>query len=113
MSIILFAQLTIISLMNALAQVFLKKSGIIHLLDWHIFLNKYLWLGGALYVAGFFWWVKALNQGQLTVVVPYTTSLMYIATVFLGWYFFKEQVTPIKVAGILAICVGMFLIMKK
>lgn len=113
MTIFFFLELTVIALLNATAQVFIKKASIVNWLDWSTILNKNLWLGGLLYVVGFFLWVKALNQGELTFVVPFTTSLMYIATVFFGWYFFREQITLIRVVGIFAICFGMFLVMKK
>ncbi|MFA5413199.1 MAG: EamA family transporter [Patescibacteria group bacterium] len=113
MNVILLLQLAAIALMNAVAQVFIKKASISSLFDWSVLTNRNLWFGGLLYVAGFFWWVRALNQGELTFIVPFTTSLMYIATIFFGWYFFKEQITPIRVIGIFAICLGMFLAMKK
>lgn len=113
MTIILFLQLAAIALFNAIAQIFVKKAGVSNWLDWQVVLNKNLWLGGFFYVAGFFWWVRALNQNELTVVVPLMTSLMYIATIFFGWYFFREQITLIKMTGILLICVGMFLVIKR
>lgn len=113
MTAFFFLELTIIALLNAAAQVFIKKASVVNWLEWPTFFNKNLWLGGMLYVVGFFLWVKALNQGELTFVVPFTTSLMYIATIFFGWYFFREQITVIRIAGILVICVGMFLVMKK
>jgi len=113
MTVFFFFEIVLIALLNAAAQVFIKKASIISWLDWSIFFNKNLWLGGLLYVVGFFLWVKALNQGELTFIVPLTTSLMYIATIFLGWYFFKEQITVVRVVGILTICVGIFLVMKK
>ena len=113
MTIFFFLELALIALLNASAQIFIKKASIISWLDWSTFFNKNLWLGGLLYVAGFFLWVKALNQGELTFVVPFTTSLMYIATIFFGWYFFREQITVVRIVGILTICVGMFLVMKK
>lgn len=113
MGVVSLFQLAVIALLNALAQVFVKKAAVVNWFDWQIFANKNLWLGGLLYVAGFFWWVKILNQGELSFVVPFTTSLMYIATIFFAWYFFREQITLIKIAGILVICVGMFIIMKR
>lgn len=113
MNVVLLLQLVAIALMNAIAQVFVKKAAIDNFFDWSVVWNKNLWLGGLFYVAGFFWWVKALNQGELTFVVPFTTSLMYVATIFFGWYFFKEQITPIRIVGIFIIVVGMFLAMKK
>ncbi|MBU1146669.1 EamA family transporter [Patescibacteria group bacterium] len=113
MTTFFFLELTIIALLNAAAQVFIKKASIVSWFDWSTIFNKNLWLGGLLYVVGFFLWVKALNQGELTFIVPFTTSLMYIATIFFGWYFFREQITTIRVVGILVICVGMFLVMKK
>lgn len=113
MTTLFFLELTFIALLNAAAQVFIKRASIVNWLDWSTISNKNLWLGGLLYVVGFFLWVKALNQGELTFIVPLTTSLMYIATIFFGWYFFKEQMTLIRVVGIFVICAGMFLVMKK
>ena len=112
MTIIQFIQVFFVSVVNAIAQVFLKKAGV-KTIGWEMFFNKFVWIGAILYVGAFWLWVKIINEMEMSVVVPMMVGIMYVLALFAAWYFFKEQVTVVKILGIFLICLGIIFLAKK
>ena len=73
--------------------------------------NVYVWCGVLGYVINLSLWLYVLSQLELSKAYP-MTSLAYIFTLFLGLLFLNEQITPVKISGILLIIVGVVLLTK-
>lgn len=57
-------------------------------------------------------WLYVLSKYQLSTVYP-ILSLGYILTTLAGYYLFSEKITPINIAGIVLICIGIILVTRK
>ena len=66
-------------------------------------------IGGLIYVAGAFIFIKAFRLGELSVVYPVMAS-GYIIVTILSIYFFGEIITMQKIMGITLITIGVVLI---
>src|SRR3989344_4822821 len=71
--------------------------------------NYPLLIGGLIYVAGAFIFIKAFRLGELSVVYPVMAS-GYIIVTILSIYFFGEIITMQKIMGITLITIGVVLI---
>lgn len=81
----------------------LDKSGLDH---WrHMAARPWIWIGGVFYVVEFFVWTAFLSQVDLSVGVM-LGSFNIVAIMLAGRLFFKEALTPWRVAGILLIACG-------
>lgn len=112
MSLIQFFEIFIVSVTNAIAQVFLKKAGIKEI-GWEIFFNKFIWAGAILYISAFWLWIKIINEMEMSVAVPMMVGIIYVLALFTAWYFFKEQITILKFLGIFLIFLGISLLAKQ
>ena len=72
-------------------------------------LNPFVWGGMLGYIINLSLWLYVLSQLELSKAYP-MTSLAYIFTLFLGFFFLGETITLIKVAGISLIIVGVILL---
>jgi len=72
-------------------------------------LNPYVWGGVLGYVINLSLWLYVLSQLELSKAYP-MTSLAYIFTLFLGFFFLDESITLIKIFGISLIIVGVVLL---
>lgn len=80
-----------------------EKSGIAH---WkHMASRPWLWVGMGCYVLEFFFWTAFLAHVQLSVAVM-LGSIDIVAIMLAGRLFFKELLTPWRVAGIVLITCG-------
>jgi len=75
------------------------------LFEWHIF------TGLVCYVASVVVWLLVLSRTEVSVAYP-MNSLGYIATAIAAWYLFGETLTPARIAGILIIMVGVYLVAR-
>lgn len=107
-----FLQVLLISTTNAVAQVFLKKAELKEF-GWAVLTNKMVWIGAILYIAAFGLWVKMINELEMGVAVPLMTGIMYVLSLFAAWYFFKEQMTVVKIIAVALIFAGILLLAKK
>lgn len=73
--------------------------------------NVYVWCGVLGYVINLSLWLYVLSQLELSKAYP-MTSLAYIFTLFLGLFFLNEQITPLKLFGILLIIAGVILLTR-
>lgn len=67
--------------------------------------QPWLWIGICCYIAEFFVWMAFLSQVELSVGIM-LGSFNIVAIMLAGRLFFKEKLTPWRVAGILLITCG-------
>jgi multidrug transporter EmrE-like cation transporter len=69
-------------------------------------------LGGlALYVISVVFWILALSRVDVSVAYP-MLSIGYIVSALAGWLLFSEAVSPARIAGIVVIIVGVWLVAR-
>jgi drug/metabolite transporter (DMT)-like permease len=83
---------------QVLPQVFLKA-----------FLSPYILLGLGCYVTGFLIWLIVLAKAEVSYAYP-LISLGYVLTAVMGWWLLGENVTWLRLSGILVTCLGVFII---
>lgn len=77
-----------------------------------LFLSPYI-LGGLLvYVCASALWIYVLNKAELSFAYP-IQSLAFVFALIVGATVFKEQVTVWKVAGVVVICLGVFIMTRR
>ncbi len=74
-------------------------------------LNPNIWLGLVCYGLGFLVWLIVLAKAEVSYAYP-LISLGYVFTAILAWLLFNEGLTDIRIAGILLICMGVYLIAR-
>jgi drug/metabolite transporter (DMT)-like permease len=84
--------------LEALPPVFLKA-----------FLSPYILLGLGCYVTGFLIWLIVLAKAEVSYAYP-LISLGYVLTAIMGWWLLGENVTWLRLAGIMVTCFGVFMI---
>jgi small multidrug resistance pump len=85
----------------------------IDLQSMHLSVSYLAAIGLFCYVASFLLWLNILQNNQLTYIIPIATGIGTILILISGVVIFKEVVTPLKIAGILLIIIGVFLINLK
>ncbi|OHB21282.1 MAG: hypothetical protein A2939_04115 [Parcubacteria group bacterium RIFCSPLOWO2_01_FULL_48_18] len=75
-----------------------------------ILLEPHIVIALILYFSGLFLWLKILTRAELSHVYPVLISLVIVVTSILSFFLFKESVTGFKIAGVIFIIVGIFLI---
>ena len=109
-------------LLNAAAQLALKKgmSTIGHFqfsieniapIAMRVALNPFVIVGLVCYVVSVAVWLLVLSRVEVSYAYP-LLSVGYIVTAFAGKYFFNEALTPVRWAGIVVICLGVYLITR-
>jgi len=56
-------------------------------------------------------WILALPRVSLSFLYPFM-SISYVLIALFSWFLFKEDVTMIRWAGIIIICLGVFLVSR-
>ena len=77
------------------------------LLTWE-FLQK-LALAITVYCLGIVNWILALRTVKLSIAYP-LTSLNYVGILFGSYYFFNEEITLTRIAGVITIFLGVLLV---
>lgn len=94
----------VMTILGATASCFLKKAseqtGIAAMLK-----NRNIYLGGILYVIAALLNVYVLRFMDYSVVLP-LTSITYIWTMIIAYWFLKERITRRKIVGVFCIVVG-------
>lgn len=102
--ILYFLCLLVMTLLGAVASLFLKKaSGADSLID--TIKNINLYIGGMLYLVGAVMNIWVLRYLDYSVVLP-LTSLTYIWTMILSHLILKEKITKKKIIGVVLILIG-------
>jgi drug/metabolite transporter (DMT)-like permease len=73
--------------------------------------SGWVWLGLAVYVFSLLGWLYTLSRVELSFAYPFL-SLSYLLIMLWGAFVLGEGVNAWRVAGILAICVGLFCISR-
>ena len=73
------------------------------------FLSPYILLGLGCYVTGFCIWLIVLAKAEVSYAYP-LISLGYVLTAVMGWWLLGENVTWLRMAGIIVTCLGVFVI---
>lgn len=68
-------------------------------------------LGLVFYVISAAIWIMILSKMPLSFAYP-MLSIGYILILFVSWLFLHETITPLKILGVLLICLGIFFIYK-
>jgi multidrug transporter EmrE-like cation transporter len=76
-----------------------------------IALNPPILAGLALYVVSVVFWILALSRVDVSIAYP-MLSIGYIVTALAGWLLFSEALSVPRVAGILIIIVGVWLVAR-
>ncbi|MAF11435.1 hypothetical protein CMK11_13375 [Candidatus Poribacteria bacterium] len=70
-------------------------------------------LGGILTFGGsLLLWLWLLSKMRISVVYPLQQSLVFIALQFVAWRWLGEGWSPTRLAGVLVVCVGVFLLAR-
>ena len=72
-----------------------------------------LWLWGAMicYALSIFLWMAVLSKVEVSFAYPFL-SVGYVVAAVVGYYFFGEAISVIRVVGIVIICIGVYLISR-
>jgi drug/metabolite transporter (DMT)-like permease len=97
----------VMTMLASVASYYLKRASAGSLIN--VFRNRYFYYGGALYVASALVNVLLLQVMPYSVVVP-LGALTYIWTMLLSARLLKEKISMRKIAGILTVIVGIFLV---
>lgn len=102
--ILYFVILLIMTLLGAVASLFLKKaSEAHHLID--LLKNINLYVGGVLYLLSAVLNIYILRYLDYSVVLP-LTSLTYIWTMILSYMILSEKISKKKIIGVMLILIG-------
>jgi multidrug transporter EmrE-like cation transporter len=74
-------------------------------------LEPHIVAGIACYVASLVVWIMALSRVEVSVAYP-MLSIGYVVNALAAWYLFGEAVTPMRVAGIAIIILGVFVVAR-
>ena len=110
-------------LLNAVAQLFLKAgtnaigelkfNGAATLLPtiMKVAFQPYIIGGLTCYVFSVAIWIVALSKVEVSVAYP-MLSIGYVVNALAAWYLFGEMMTDLKIAGILTIIIGVYLVAR-
>lgn len=76
-----------------------------------LFTNPFILVGFMATGLSSVFWLAALSKADLSYAYP-MISIGYVITAITAWIFFQENLTLIRLAGILIICSGVFLMSK-
>lgn len=74
-----------------------------------IFTNPLVFIGFVFIFGGSLFWLAVLSKWDLSLAYP-LLSISYIASLFIGALFLGEQVTLLRIVGVLVVVVGVVLI---
>jgi len=76
-----------------------------------IILNGWIFSGFVVYAiaTGFFMWL--LSKYEISLVIP-ISSVAFIYSLIAGYFVFNEQITLLRLAGVLLIVGGVFMVVK-
>ena len=74
-------------------------------------LNPLIVLGLAVTVSGTFFWLIALSRVDLSFAYPFA-SLNYVFVLVGSWLVLGEELAPVRLIGVLAICAGVCLVAR-
>lgn len=75
------------------------------------FTSVQVWTGLFLYFCSSIFWILALSRKDLSYAYP-LLSLGYLAILVVSWFILKENVTTLRIFGVVLISLGVFLVVK-
>ncbi len=93
------------TLLSAFGGYYLKKASGVTKNFWKLLMNKYLWLGGMMYVVSTVFMIWLLQVTEYSVAVP-LGSMTYVWSLFIAKYLLGETITKRRIAGICCIVAG-------
>lgn len=76
-----------------------------------IFSNGFLWLGLFCYGSGLFFWMIVLSKVDISFAYLFT-SLNFVIITTMGALLFGEHISVMRIAGLVVICFGLFIVAK-
>ena len=70
-----------------------------------------VWGGLIFYGLSSLFWILALSHKDLSYAYP-MLSMGYILVIFISWFLLGEQITPIRIFGVLLISFGVYLVFR-
>jgi multidrug transporter EmrE-like cation transporter len=98
-------------LLNAAAQLLLKAGTNAMPLGPRLAVEPHILGGLACYAISVVVWVAALSRVPVSIAYP-MLSIGYIVNAVAAWYLFGEALSPMKLAGIGVIIVGVFMVAR-
>lgn len=74
--------------------------------------NIYIWLGMLGLGLGFVFWMAGMARTQLSSAYPLFVGVEYTLIMFLSWLILTESFTPVKIAGIILVFIGIIIIAR-
>ena len=107
-------------LLNCAAQLLIRKGmlvegevGVQNMLSHVGSMITNLWLWGAMfcYALSILLWMSVLSKVEVSYAYP-VLSVGYVVSAVAGYALFNENLSPIRIAGIIVICIGVILISR-
>jgi drug/metabolite transporter (DMT)-like permease len=76
-----------------------------------MFMNPFVFFGFVSFGISSVFWLVVLSRFEISLVYP-MVSIAYILVAFFSWIFFKENLSLIRISGIVAIMIGVYLISR-
>lgn len=117
-NILIFAIILFQICINTGAQILLKK-GVNQIsfeqplinLSVAVITNWYIFAGVSLFIFSLLMWLYLLSKCELSYLYPFG-SLSYVLAAIAGWYFFSENLSSLRICGILIIFIGVCCVAK-
>lgn len=87
------------------------STGSIFQIIWQIATAPYVIGGLLIYGVGTFFWLITLSRIELSVAYPFV-SLNQVLILLIAWLVLREQISPMRAAGVIIICTGMLLVAR-
>jgi drug/metabolite transporter (DMT)-like permease len=78
---------------------------------WQMAFSPYVIGGMLVYAFATFFWLVTLSRVDLSVAYP-SLSLTQVLVLGVAWLILREEISPLRVAGVLVICCGMVLVAR-
>ncbi len=107
-------------LLNCVAQLLIRKGmliegevGMQNMLSHVGSMITNVWLWGAMlcYALSILLWMSVLSKVEVSYAYPFL-SVGYVVSAVAGYALFNEDLSPVRIAGIIVICIGVILISR-
>ncbi len=78
---------------------------------WQVGTNPFVALGLLCYVVSVGIWILVLSRVEVSLAYP-MLSIGYVVNALAAWWLFGENLTPTRIAGIVVICFGVWLLSR-
>ena len=80
-------------------------------IGWQIITSPWIMVGLAIYVISMIIWLMVLSRIEVSIAYP-LTSLGYVLNGVVAYFLLHENITSVRIIGIVVILVGVFLVAK-